>query len=268
MTEIVSHRGGALLWPENSRLAFENTTRLAVDAVEFDVHPSRDGKLVVIHDATLDRTTDGTGAVADQEWNALSSLILKGSGGQRMQLLEEVIAIFAPTTLGLRLEIKAGAGRMPYPGLPARIVAMLREAGMLARTTITSFQLPTVLDAVSHGRPRNHVWLVTPDAQTDLGLDGVIALARRSAIPMLALRWNRLDAEIVASVRDAGLGIGGWACNDAVAIARMFALGVDVLTTDRPDLAVVLRAQSGPGRDQASVGSSTSRSQSPTTLIE
>jgi glycerophosphoryl diester phosphodiesterase len=63
VTAIASHRDGALLWPENSRIAFESTAKLAVDQVEFDVHPSRDGKLVVIHDATLDRTTDATGPV-------------------------------------------------------------------------------------------------------------------------------------------------------------------------------------------------------------
>ena len=64
MTEIASHRGGALLWAENSRLAFEQTAKLPVAQVEFDVHPSRDGRLVVIHDATLERTTDGAGALS------------------------------------------------------------------------------------------------------------------------------------------------------------------------------------------------------------
>ena len=259
--EIVSHRGGALLWPENSRIAFENTTRLAVEAVEFDVHPSRDGRLVVIHDATLERTTDGFGPVADQDWAALSRLILKGSGGAPMLLLEEVIAIFRQTPLALRLKIKCGVGRKPYPGLPATVVAALRDGGMLDRTILTSFQLPTVVEAVRHGPPRMHAWLVTPDAQVDLGLDGVIALARRSAVPMLALRWNMLHAAAVAEVRAASIGIGGWACNDAAAIGRMFDLGVDVFTTDRPDLAIARRA----GQD--TVGSSTSRSQSPTTLI-
>jgi glycerophosphoryl diester phosphodiesterase len=70
MTDIASHRGGALLWPENSRIAFENTAKLQVEQVEFDVHPTRDGKLVVIHDDTLDRTTDGKGPVAAQDWAA------------------------------------------------------------------------------------------------------------------------------------------------------------------------------------------------------
>ena len=99
MTDIASHRGGALLWPENSRIAFENTAKLKVEQVEFDVHPTLDGKLVVIHDDTLDRTTDGSGPVAAREWAELSRLTLKGTGGQRMLLLDEVIEIFRPTPI-------------------------------------------------------------------------------------------------------------------------------------------------------------------------
>jgi len=61
-------------------------------------------------------------------------------------------------------------------------------------------------------------------------------------VPMLGLRGNVLDASTVEKVRKSGLGIGGWACNDAAAITKMFDLGVDVFTTDRPDLALDLRA--------------------------
>src|SRR5437868_8301894 len=111
MTDIASHRGGALLWPENSRIAFEETAKLPVEQVEFDVHPSRDRRLVVIHDETLDRTTDGTGPVAARDWTELRRLVLKGTGGQRMLLLEEVIEIFRPTSIKLRLEIKCGPDR-------------------------------------------------------------------------------------------------------------------------------------------------------------
>jgi len=63
---------------------------------------------------------------------------------------------------------------------------------------------------------------------------------------MLGLRQNMLSAAIVAAVRAAGLGIGGWACNDAEAIARLLALKVDVFTTDRPDLAIAQRAARTP----------------------
>ena len=244
MTDIASHRGGALLWAENSRLAFEQTARLPVEQVEFDVHPSRDGRLVVIHDATLDRTTDGAGAVCRHDWADLCRLTLKGSGGQRMLLLEEVIEIFRPTGIVLRLEVKAGPDRVPYPGHVARIVAALAAWGILGRTVLTSFQLGTVADALRRDTPMKPVWLVTPDLQTDIGLDAVIGLARSHGVPMLGLRSNMLDAASVARVREAGLGIGGWACNDARAIGKMFELGVDVFTTDRPDLALALRAAS------------------------
>jgi glycerophosphoryl diester phosphodiesterase len=241
MTDIASHRGGALLWPENSRIAFENTTKLPVEQVEFDVHPTRDGKLVVIHDDTLDRTTDGTGPVAARDWSELSRLTLKGTGGQRMLLLDEVIEIFRPTPIVLRLEIKCGPDRVPYPGHPGKVMAALAEARVLERSVVTSFQLDTVVDAARHGRPMRHVWLVLPQVQVDLGLDRVIATAKASSVPILGLRQNMLTASVVATVRNAGLGIGGWACNDAAAIARLLDLEVDVFTTDRPDLALAQR---------------------------
>jgi glycerophosphoryl diester phosphodiesterase len=241
MTDIVSHRGGALLWPENSRVAFENTAALPVQQVEFDVHFSADRRLVVIHDATLDRTTDGTGPVVERTWDDLSKLVLRGTGGQRMLLLEEVIELFRPTPIGLRIEIKAGPGRKPYPGLPQRVMQTLQEQGMLDRCVITSFQLGTVCEAVSYASPRACAWLVTPDLQTDLGLPAVCAAARACGVPMLGLRSNRLDAVAAATVREAGLEIGGWACNDPVAIRRMFDLQVVGFTTDRPDLALQLR---------------------------
>jgi glycerophosphoryl diester phosphodiesterase len=241
MTDIASHRGGALLWPENSSIAFENTAKLPVEQVEFDVHPTRDGKLVVIHDDTLDRTTDGKGPVATRDWAELSKVVLKGTGGQRMLLLDEVIEIFRPTPIVLRIEIKCGPDRTPYPGHAARVAEALGQARMLDRCVVTSFQLSTVLEAVAEARPGKHVWLVTPNVQIDIGLTNVIATAKAANIPMLGLRQNMLDAEIVATVRAAGLGIGGWACNDSDAIAKLLALQVDVFTTDRPDLAIAQR---------------------------
>jgi glycerophosphoryl diester phosphodiesterase len=247
MTDIASHRGGALLWAENSRLAFEQTARLPVEQVEFDVHPSRDGRLVVIHDATLERTTDGSGPVSAHDWADLDRLILKGSGGQRLLLLDEVMEIFRPTDIVLRIEMKAGRNRVPYPGLPAKVVGALAAARLLDRSVLTSFQLGTVAEVPRHGTPMRQVWLVTPDLQIDIGLPAVIEVARSHGIPMLGLRSNMLDQAAVTTVRQAGLGIGGWACNDAAAIGRMLDLGVDVFTTDRPDLALALRSARATG---------------------
>lgn len=243
MTDIASHRGGALLWPENSRIAFENTARLAVEQVEFDVHPTRDGRLAVIHDATLDRTTDGSGPVAAQDWVALQKLVLRGAEGQRMLLLEDVIDIFKPTPILLRLEIKPDHTRRPYPNHVAKIIDTLRRADMLARTIVTSFQIESLMEVAACGQPRQRIWLVAPEVQRDIGgAKGIVAVARAHGIAMVGLHQRELGAPIVAALRAGDLAVGGWACNDADAIARMFELGVAVFTTDRPDLAIQLRA--------------------------
>lgn len=242
MTEIASHRGGSLLWPENSRTAFENTARLPVEQVEFDVHPSSDGRLVVIYDATLDRTTDATGPVCEKTFEELSRVCLQGTQNDRILLLDEVIEIFRPTSIKLRVEIKVGPGRKPYREFAPRVAAALRDAKVLDRAIVTSFQLDTVREAVAYVRPLDHVWLVTPDLQTDAGLAAVCEIARSRAVPKLGIRSNVLDAEGVATVRACGLGVGGWSVNDEASIARMFELAVDVFTTDRPDLALQARA--------------------------
>jgi len=130
---------------------------------------------------------------------------------------------------------------------PTVLAATDLAPSVLERSVVTSFQLDTVLKAVAHGRPMRHVWLVLPQVQVDLGLDRVIATAKAVGLPMLGLRQNMLNAKVVATVREAGLGIGGWACNDAEAIARLLELKVDVFTTDRPDLAIAQRKVLGRG---------------------
>ena len=71
---VIAHRGGAGQWPENTLFAFQNAIESGADALEFDVHATRDGELVVIHDATVDRTTDGSGRVDEMTWAALREL--------------------------------------------------------------------------------------------------------------------------------------------------------------------------------------------------
>ena len=241
MTEIASHRGGALLWPENSATAFENTARLPVDQVEFDVHPSSDGKLVVIHDPALDRTTNGSGPVSSRSFAELSALTLNGTPSDRILLLDEVIDIFAATSIKLRVELKRGADHRPYPGMPQQVIDTLRRRDMLERSIVTSFQMDTVCEAGACAELARHVFLVSPSLEEEVGLDAILADATMRGVPMLGMRCTTLNADKIAKVRAAGLGIGGWAVNDGPAIEAMFELEVDVFTTDRPDLALGIR---------------------------
>lgn len=241
MIEIASHRGGALLWPENSATAFENTARLPVDQVEFDVHPSSDGRLVVIHDPTLDRTTNGSGPVSSLSFAELSKLTLNGTASDRILLLDEVLDIFAATPIKLRVELKQGADRRPYPRMPQQVIDTLRRRNMLERSIVTSFHMEAVCEAAMCVKLARHVFLVSPSLEDEVGLDAILADAIRHDVPMLGMRWTTLDADKIGKVRAAGLGIGGWASNDEAAIEAMFNLEVDVFTTDRPDLALQIR---------------------------
>lgn len=252
VTEIASHRGGAQLWPENSRTAFENTTRLNVDQVEFDIHPSRDGKLVVIHDPTLDRTTNGTGPVHSQSFSELSKLTLRGTAADRILLFDEVIDIFEPTLIKLRIELKKGADALPYPGLPDKVMETLDRRGMLDRSIVTSFELDVVCAAAACAPVSGHVYLISPELEKRIGLDAILQTASGRGIPMLALRESTLDAAKIGRIRSAGLGVGAWAVNELHAIDRMLELGVDVFTTDRPDLALERAGKAKPnGRNAA-----------------
>src|SRR5512132_4150501 len=109
-TLLAAHRGGAALWPENSLLAFRNAIALGADFIEFDVHPSRDGELVVVHDPTLDRTTSGAGPVKDRTLAELKALRLKDRAGaltaESVPTLDEVVAVAAKGNARMLLEIK------------------------------------------------------------------------------------------------------------------------------------------------------------------
>ena len=124
-----AHRGGALLWPENSLLAFRNALAMGVDFLELDVHLSRDGEVVVIHDPTLDRTTTGTGPVREHTLAELQALQLKDRSGavvpEPPPTLEQVVALAAAGKRQMLLEIKLDEQRRPYPGIEEKVFAVL-----------------------------------------------------------------------------------------------------------------------------------------------
>jgi glycerophosphoryl diester phosphodiesterase len=244
-TEIASHRGGALVWPENSPTAFRNTAALPVEQVEFDVHPTTDGRLAVFHDPTLERTSDGTGPVGGYSLAELQRFTLKGTDGEHMLALEDVVAIFRPTAVRLRLEIKPDHERRAYPQSPAMVAAVLTAEGALGSTTVTSFQVETLVALLRHARPLGTIWILSNYVMTDVGIAGAIQTARLHGIPALSVHRTMLTADVVKAARDAGLGIGGFAVNDDADIRRMFELEVDVFTTDRPDRAVAIRRSLG-----------------------
>lgn len=240
---IASHRGGALVWPENSRTAFTGTLGLDVELVEFDVQRSRDGELVIFHDALVDRVTDGSGAVSGKLFAELRSLTLNGTDGDQILTLDETIAIFQPSSINLRLEIKPGVDLAPYFGIEAEIAARLDRTNMLARTQITSFRLPSLPAFRSVAKPGlGLLWLVSQQVDRLIDDDAsLIDLARKAGATGFGFHIDDLTRERVSEVRAAGFTVGSWATHDEASIKRAADLGVDVFTTDRPDIALLVR---------------------------
>jgi glycerophosphoryl diester phosphodiesterase len=240
-TAIASHRGGLFLWPENSATAFRETARLALEQAECDVHQTTDGTVVVMHDATLDRTTDGRGPVGALDLAAFRALRVKGAAGEAPPTLPDYLDILAVSPVAPRIEIKAAADGRPYPGIAARVLAALDAAGQRRRAWIIGFQADTMAEVRAAGGVAGVAWLLERATLRDIGLAGALAIARAHGFAEIGMHENVIDAEVVAGCRKAGIGIGSWGANHAQSIRRVLDLGLDIFATDDPPLAIRLR---------------------------
>jgi glycerophosphoryl diester phosphodiesterase len=240
-TLLAAHRGGSLLWPENSLLAFRNAVALGADFIEFDVHLSKDGEVVVIHDPTLDRTTTGAGPVKDRTVAELKALRLKDRTGavteETVPTLDEVVAVAAQGKRRMLLEIKVDPSRARYPGIEEKVLAILDRHGMAGSTVVMAFEAPTW----------RRVRQLRPDIATcalySAGMLGRTSLAaeldtlRSAGVRFIGVEHTVVDAAAVTQARAAGIGLGAWTVNDAAAMKRLIDAGAAILITDQPDVA-------------------------------
>lgn len=140
--KIYAHRGCSGTYPENTLAAFRAAAKLPIDGVEIDVQLTKDGKMVVIHDEKINRTTDGKGYVKDKTLDELQSYDC-GSwfsdewSGERIPTLDEVMDVFQDTPHRLNIEIKSDI--FPYDGLVDKVINLATKKGMLDRLLISSF---------------------------------------------------------------------------------------------------------------------------------
>ncbi|MFC0409813.1 glycerophosphodiester phosphodiesterase [Roseomonas elaeocarpi] len=242
-TKVIAHRGSAFLNVENSTRAFESSIQLGVDFIECDIHSSVDNELFVLHDATLERTTEGFGPVRLQPAEYLDRLRLRGAGGDRIPKLSEVVALLAPTGTGLQIEIKTDNSGQPYPGILERTLRCLDAANRRSRCGIIAFHAPTAAAAEAAGGLDHVAWLFGPSMLRELGAAGVVGVAKAHGLRAVETHVDALDAELTRVLRDAGLRIAVWGANHADSAARMLALGVDMMASDDAATALRVRAE-------------------------
>ncbi len=234
---IIGHRGARDLWPENSLMGFRNTLALDLDGVEFDVHPTRDGDLAVIHDPTLDRTTDAHGPVAARTMAELAAVRLHGAS-EGVPSLDQVLDVLADSGTELHIELKADAAQRPYPGLEAQVAAHVRQRGVGARTVLTSFWL-AVLQPLREAWPEGRLLasLNVASVEAQGGLDRMLDALAALRVDLIAVHKDLLTREMATLQSRIGPDrLGVWVVNEPTEIARWLAAPVGQITTDRPDL--------------------------------
>ena len=233
---LVGHRGAAGLAPENTLASFSRALELGVDAVELDVRRTADGHLVVIHDATVDRTTEGVGVVADMSLEDIRRLDA-GSwygieyAGQRVPVPREALDLICPSALCC-VELKE-------PGLAARVTAEIREAGAAERVLLLSFDASygSALKSVAPNLP--FVLLGAPSAE-EVASDPAAWVERAAASKAVALslQYRGISPVLVQEARKARVEVWAWTVNEADDMRRLAANGVDGIASDRPDVLV------------------------------
>jgi glycerophosphoryl diester phosphodiesterase len=241
---LAAHRGGSLLWPENSLLAFRSALALGADFIEFDVHLSRDGEVMVIHDATLDRTTTGAGPVRDRSVAELKAFRLKDRSGtvtaETVPTLDEVVEVAAQAKRRMLLEIKVDAGKARYPGIEEKVLAILDRHAMTASTVVMSFEAPS-WRRVRELRPEVATCaLYSARALARTSLSAELDTLRAAGVRFIGVEHTVVDAATVAQAQGAGIGLGAWTVNAPADMKRMIGAGVTILITDQPDVAKTL----------------------------
>lgn len=246
---VLAHRGGADLAPENTMAAFQNAVDLGVDILELDVHTTADGTVVVIHDESVDRTTDGTGAVHDFTLADLRQLDagyeFSPDNGQTFPFrgqgigiptLEEVFAAFPD--MRINVEIKQSD-----PPIEAAVLEVIERAGAQQRVLVGS----EYDDVMARFRS------LAPDIATSAATNEVrnfylAQLLRVSAIyrpladafqvPEYSGSTHVVTPSFVDAAHHHGVKVHVWTVNDAETMQRLLDIGVDGIITDRPDVAL------------------------------
>ena len=231
--EIIAHRGARFEAPENTLEGFRHALALGMTTVEFDVHITADGELVVIHDATVDRTTNGTGKVHELTLAEIRTLDARSihtlwPEPVRIPTLAEVLETLRAMP-NMEIEIKRDS-REHLDRVVRGVIAALRAAGRDHGAVMTSFE-PYALELAMELAPEIPRGLIG-----DYGNDVMWYLAEKLQVERVAMGLRTATPEIVARAKAAGCRTVGWPCNDEQAVRQVLECGFDEVCTDAPSL--------------------------------
>jgi glycerophosphoryl diester phosphodiesterase len=243
-----AHRGGAKLWPENTMVAFQGAVDLGYQYLETDLHATRDGVLVTIHDSTLARTTDGSGSVSEHTLEELKRLDagyhFSPDGGQSFPfrgkgLTVPTLAEVAETFPQLRLNVEV---KQKNPPVVETLVSFIEERKLHDRILVSSFQDEVIREFRRHMRDHIATSSATWEAvrfwsASRVGLTGLLRCPYDALqVPPRQGRLTVVDRRFVSAAHRRGLQVHVWTVDEPDEMRRLLGLGVDGIMSDRPDL--------------------------------
>lgn len=252
--QVIAHRGGAGLRPEETLEAFDHAAELGADMFELDVRATADGAIVCLHDPTVDRTTDGQGPVEALKLSELRKLDagyrwtddggktypFRGKGIQ-VPTLEEVFKRHPRMRMVIEMKVRT-------PEFAQSLCRLTREAGMAQRVLVASFDHDT-LHAFRQVCPEVATSMSVREARWFVALSALHLEAAYTPdaialqVPERLGDIEVLTAGLIKAARGRKLRVHAWTVNDEAATRRLIEIGVDGIMTDRPDRLLALRGK-------------------------
>lgn len=233
-TKIWAHRGASAYAPENTLEAFSLAVSQQVDGVELDVQMTRDGKLAVIHDESVDRLWDGSGYVKDFTMKDLKSLCLQNAQPEYQSAvipeLKEVLELLKPSRLTVNIELKTGIFR--YKGIEEEVLKLVKKMEMESRVIYSSFYHPSLVKVkklepkAKTGLLYSDGWINAPSYAKKLGADALH--------PAL---YHLRSKKLFKDAKEKGLSLHVWTVNEESLINDLIEREVDAIITNVPDIA-------------------------------
>ncbi len=229
---VVGHRGASGHAPENTLASFSRAAEMGADAVEFDIHQTADGRVVVIHDEGLERTTDGEGLVVSTTLNDIKKLDAgtwfdPKFAGERIPTLEEALSFVCGRGIAL-VEVKHSSEF--YPRMEENIVAAVsRNREWLRKSIFISFD-PSIILRLKELDREMITGLLTLDPPEEY-----VEIAEEFGASALFPRWEKMKPDSVRLVHEKGFTVHPWVMDSEEAIARVLEMKPDSVSSNFPD---------------------------------
>ncbi|HLW98839.1 MAG TPA: glycerophosphodiester phosphodiesterase family protein [Candidatus Acidoferrales bacterium] len=230
----IAHRGASGHAPENTLAAFKMALEMGAQFIETDLQMTRDARIVAMHDATVNRTTNGRGQISKMSLAEMRGLdagawFLSDDGrsfkGERVPILDEILNFSQKADVPFYLELKPSETW----GMELSMAGALQKSGEISRAVVISFDAGVLL-AMRRASPMVMMGLLA-ERPTEQTVMKAVEIGARQLLP----KADAITPELVATAKGQGLGVVAWTVNEPTEMRALMAMGVDGIITDYPD---------------------------------